>query len=70
MIPALQKGTQRQIGGFMNSEDLRRNLLDDVYAGAAAGLGAMLLDEERIRKADDEELKDIAEKYGYRTERK
>lgn len=54
----------------MNSEDLRRNLLDDVYAGAAAGLGAMLLDEERIRKADDEELKDIAEKYGYRTERK
>lgn len=54
----------------MSSEDVRKRLLDDVYAGAAAGLGAMFLDEDRIRKADDEELEEIAEKYGRRTDRR
>ena len=47
-----------------NSEDLRRKLLDDVYAGAFAGMPAMLLEEDEIRNADDEELEEIARRHG------
>ena len=48
-----------------NSEDLRRKLLDDVYAGAfAGGMPAMLMEEDEIRKADDEELEKIAKRHG------
>lgn len=50
----------------MDSEELREKLLTDVYAGACSGLGAMLLDEDRIRKADEEELQEIADQYGIR----
>lgn len=50
----------------MDSEELREKLLTDVYAGACSGLGAMLLDEDRIRSADDEELQEIADQYGIR----
>ncbi len=50
----------------MDSEELREKLLTDVYAGACSDLGAMLLDEDRIRSADDEELQEIAEQYGIR----
>ena len=47
------------------SEDLRQKLLDDVYAGAfAGGMPAMLLEEDEIRKADDEELEEIARRHG------
>ncbi|MBM6871432.1 hypothetical protein H7U37_10210 [Pseudoflavonifractor phocaeensis] len=49
-----------------DTEDLREKLLADVYGGAFSGLGAMLLDEDRIRKADEEELKEIASQYGYK----
>ncbi len=48
-----------------DTEELRKKLLADVYAGAATGLGAMLLDESRIKNADKEELKQIAKEYGY-----
>lgn len=48
----------------MNTEELRRRLLEEVYAGAAAGMGAMLLDEAAIRRADEEELREIARRYG------
>lgn len=50
----------------MDSEELRKKLLTDVYAGACSGLGAMLLDEDRIRSADEDELQEIAEQYGIR----
>ena len=40
------------------------DLLQEIYAGAASGLGAMLLDEDRIRHADKEELEEIAKQYG------
>ncbi len=50
----------------MTTEELRRRLLDEIYAGAFAGMGAMLLDEERIRKAGEEELWEIAGQYGIR----
>lgn len=50
-----------------DTEDLRRKLLDDIYAGAfAGGTPAMLLDEEDVRKADEEELKQIASWYGFK----
>ena len=45
-------------------EDLRRKLLDGVYAGAACGMGAMLLEEDEIRQAGDEELEEIAKRHG------
>ena len=51
--------------GSYDTEDLRDKLLSDVYAGAAAGMPAMILDESRIRNASDEELKKIAKEYGY-----
>lgn len=50
----------------MDSEELREKLLTDAYAGACSGLGAMLLDEDRIRKADEDELQEIADQYGIR----
>lgn len=49
----------------MDTEQLRKALLDEVYAGAfAGGMPAMLLDEDRIRRADEEELKKLAREYG------
>ena len=48
-----------------DTEELRKKLLADVYAGAVSGLGAMLLDESRIKNADEEELERIAREYGY-----
>lgn len=45
-------------------EDLRQELLDEMYAGAFAGFGAMLLDEDEIRNADEEELNGLADRYG------
>lgn len=49
----------------MNTEELRRQLLDEIYAGAMSGMGAMLLDEQEIKNASDEELRAIAKRYGY-----
>ena len=49
---------------FMNTEELRQQLLEEIYAGAMAGMPAMLLDEDAIRQADSEELQDIAQRYG------
>ena len=49
------------------TERLRKRLLEEIYAGAfAGGLPAMLLDEDRIRHADEDELIRIARKYGLR----
>lgn len=50
----------------MNAEELRRKLLEEIYAGAFAGMPAMLLDEDEIRDADEEELIEIAKRYGMR----
>ena len=48
-----------------NPDDLRQELLDVVYAGAfSGGMPAMLLEEDEIRKADDEELEAIARRHG------
>lgn len=49
---------------YYDTESLRKQLLDEAYAGAFSGLGAMLLDEEEIRNADPEELEEIARRYG------
>ena len=49
-----------------SAEVLRQQLLDEVYAGAFSGLGAMLLDEEEIRRADPEELEELARRCGLR----
>lgn len=47
-----------------DTEALRKDLLDEAYAGAFSGLGAMILDVEEIRNADREELEEIARRYG------
>lgn len=47
-----------------DAEILRRELLDEIYAGGVSGFDAMLLDEEAIRKANEEELQEIARAYG------
>ena len=47
-----------------NPEALRRELLDEAYAGAFSGPGAIILDVDEIRNADAEELKEIARRYG------
>ena len=45
-------------------EELRQKLLAELYAGAGAGLGAMLLDEQRVRRGGQEELDRIARQHG------
>lgn len=47
-----------------DTEALRRQLLEQVYAGAGAGLGAMLLDEDEILRAGPEQLEQLARQYG------
>lgn len=47
-----------------DTEVLREELLEEAYAGAFSGLGAMILDAEEIRNADREELEEIARRYG------
>lgn len=47
-----------------DTEALRKELLDEAYAGAFSGLGAMILDAGEIRNADKEELEEIARRYG------
>ena len=47
-----------------NVELLRQELLNEVYAGSFSGLGAMLLDEDKIRQASPDELLQIARQYG------
>ena len=47
-----------------DTEALRRELLDEAYAGAFSGLGAMLLDADEIRNADKDELEEIARRTG------
>ena len=49
-----------------DTAQLRQQLLDEIYAGAFSGLGAMLLDEEEIRQAGPEELEALARRYGFR----
>lgn len=48
----------------MTTEELRQTLLDEIYAGAFSGMGAMILDEDRIRNAGVEELEELAREYG------
>ena len=48
-------------GLCISEEELRELLLAEVYAGAFSGLGAMLLDEDRIRNAGAEELEELAQ---------
>lgn len=48
-------------------EQLRQALLEEMYAGAfGGGFSAMLMDEDTIRRADSEELRAIAQRYGFR----
>ena len=51
-------------GGGDSAEALRQELLDEAYAGAFSGLGAMFLDVDEIRNADASELEEIARRYG------
>lgn len=46
-------------------EALRQAILDEIYAGAViGGFPAMLADEDAVRRAGPEELKEIAGRYG------
>ena len=46
------------------AQELRRQLLEDCFAGAASGLEAMLLDEDAVRQAGPEELEALARQHG------
>lgn len=48
----------------INIEKLRKQLTDEAYAGAFSGLGAMILDVDEIKRASEEELLEIANRYG------
>ena len=45
-------------------EAIRRKLLDEVYAMTFSGLGAALLDADKIKGASAEELEALAKQYG------
>ena len=48
----------------MDTEDLRKRSLEDSLSGAFGGFPAMILDEDRVRKADRDELEEIAKEHG------
>lgn len=47
-------------------EDLRKELLDELYAMAFCGCPAVLADEDEIQNATAEELERIAWRFGLR----
>lgn len=51
----------------MDTEELREKLLSDMWAGimTCGALEALILDEDRIKNADEGELKEIGREYGY-----
>ena len=59
-----EEGTQ--LTRDTDTEELRRELLDEVYAGAFSGLGAMFTEEQEICEAGPEELEEIARRHGMR----
>ncbi|USF30690.1 hypothetical protein [Clostridium sp. MD294] len=50
----------------VETEQLRGNILDYIYAGAFSGMSAMILEESEVKNASYEELQTIAERYGIR----
>ena len=55
---------RKEDGMERETENLRKELLEEAYAGAFSGLGAMILDADEIRRADGDELEEIARRYG------
>ena len=47
-----------------SDEELRKILTDRIYAAAVAGMPAMILDIDKIQRADSEELREIARRNG------
>ena len=48
-----------------DTKTLRQAILDEIYAGAViGGFPAMLVDEDAVRCASPEELKEAARRYG------
>ncbi len=47
------------------TEELRNKLLTDTYAGAFSGMPAMILDEDKIKNADYDELLKISKEHGF-----
>ena len=58
-----KKKTLRK-GINMDIEHLRELILNEFYAGAFAGMPAMLMEAEDVKCADYEDLIQIAERYG------
>lgn len=48
----------------MDTEELRRGLLDEIYAGAFAGMPAMLLVRMKFATQTLKKLRQIAKQYG------
>lgn len=49
---------------MIDFESLRRDLTDDRYAGAFAGMPAMLMEAWEIESASEEELLELAAREG------
>ncbi len=49
---------------YNNESDLRKELLNYIYAGTYSGLTSMISEESRIQNASYEELKESAKEYG------
>ncbi len=55
---------KEEINLYNNESDLRKELLNYIYAGTYSGLTSMISEESRIQNASYEELKEIAKEYG------
>ena len=49
---------------MIDFEHLRRDLMDDRYAGAFAGMPAMMMEAWEIEDASEEELLELADRDG------
>ena len=48
----------------IKTEQLKKEVLNDIYVGAFSGIPSMILDESEVKNVTDEEVEEIAKRYG------
>ncbi len=49
----------------VNVEELRKKLLDEIYASTLLGVSSMIIEDADILRASDREIIELAREYGF-----